>query len=200
MAKKREPRILFFTANAMPTEREQQLADLLGGNVGFRVGRLAHRDKAEACDAVAAAKGDLIPNIYAVNNIPRVKVYADVLKLKPRFVRDIGYSDDEDDYGAIDLTGAGPTDVPEQPDDAGEPKPEKIGEDGGTAPLVAEDAKDDETPPASRRGRKTAADAPGGAPTPPAAAPAASGTPPAATTPWSLPPIPPANSGGGQST
>lgn len=100
MAKKRMARVLFFTQDAKPTDREYELADKLGSNVNFRNGRIARAGgKPEACEAVAAVKGDLIPNVYAVANVPRVKTMEDVARLRPTFTRDIGYSDDEEDTG-----------------------------------------------------------------------------------------------------
>lgn len=195
MAKKRAPRVLFFTANAMPTTEEYDLADQLGGNVGFRNGKIAGTNtKPEPCDAVAAVKGATIPLIYARAEIPRVKSAMDVARLQPKFARDIGYSDD--DTAEAGFSDADTPEVPEQPSSDGEPNPNEPPRQGDN--LVP--GNNEPVSPATRRGRKPATppEPPAPADTPPAPAPAAPDAaggssepnPPAgaASPPWGNPP------------
>lgn len=183
MVKKRAPRVLFFTANAMPTEAEYALADDLGGNVGFRNGKIAGTNtKPETCDAVAAIKGHTIPLVYANHQVPRVRSAADVAKLKPSFKRDIGYSDDEpeDDDAPVVVPSA------EGEPQAGDSTSGE-GDGSGNAGDGGEDGKEEDAP-SPRRGRRataTPAPAPASAAAP---APAAGEPAPAAPAAWAPPP------------
>jgi hypothetical protein len=72
----RQPRVLFFTKSAKPTDKEVAKAQSLSSNVGFRFAAGAKKGfPAENCDAVAGVN---VPDEYRAAGKPYVKNASDL--------------------------------------------------------------------------------------------------------------------------
>lgn len=73
----RQPRVLYFTKNALPTDKEKAHAATLSGNIGFRFAAGA-KDGVGFEDNIVATAGVNVPAMYREKGIPYVKTNAEL--------------------------------------------------------------------------------------------------------------------------